>query len=400
MKKFAKVNNHNVSQFFTGVVEDRLDPLKLNRVRVRIHGIHSEDKTLIPTEHLPWAFVLSPTTSASVSGVGESDLGLVEGSWVLGIFQDGDSKQKPIVLGSFFGIPEEPSRIEEGFFDPRTEEELEKYPRKPEEFLNGVPWAYNFPKVSAPLGNEISENDLNRLSRNEFVSESIISKKNESRTKNVETALGLGGIWDEPNSRYNASYPFNHVFESESGHLREVDDTPGAERLHTVHRSMTSEEIAPDGPKVTRVVKNNYEIVFGDNFINVKGVSNITTEGNFNLLSKGSIHIESKTNLALYVHENVDIRVDGDMILNVKGGDLDINVEDGDLVVNAQNVSLDVQQNLVARVGGDSEIHTEGNLDLLTDGDVFHKVGGNYDLHVDGYVDIRGNPIKLNPDKA
>ena len=33
-------------------------------------------------------------------------------------------------------------------------------------------------------------------------------------------------------SPYAAVYPFNHVYESESGHLIEVDDTPTKERLH------------------------------------------------------------------------------------------------------------------------------------------------------------------------
>jgi hypothetical protein len=375
-------------------------------VRVRIHGIHSDDKTKIPTNHLPWASVLQSPYSASVSGVGESNIGLVEGSWVMGIFQDGDSKQKPIILGSFFGIPEERANIQTGFYDPRTPDELKKYPRKPEEedanFDSGEDAsARNYPKVSTEFGNDLNENDLNRLARNEFIEEnSIIGKKNKKRDKGVSTALGMGGKWDEPNSRYNAVYPFNHVTESESGHVFEVDDTPGAERLHSYHRSGTFHEIAPDGSNVTRIVKNNYEIVLEDNFVHIKGVSNITTDGNFNILSSGSIHIESKKNLALYIHENVDVRVDGNMILNVKGGDLDINVEKGDLVINAQNISANVSENLVAQVGGSTEIHTAGNLDLLTDGNVFHSVGGNYDLHVAGYVDIRGNPIKLNPDKS
>ena len=34
---------------FYGVVEDRHDPMKIGRVRVRIHGIHNADKTQIAT---------------------------------------------------------------------------------------------------------------------------------------------------------------------------------------------------------------------------------------------------------------------------------------------------------------------------------------------------------------
>ena len=41
--------------WFQGVVEDRLDPRKLGRVRVRILGLHTEEKDKIPTSDLPWA---------------------------------------------------------------------------------------------------------------------------------------------------------------------------------------------------------------------------------------------------------------------------------------------------------------------------------------------------------
>ena len=37
---------------FYGVVEDRHDPLKIGRVRVRIHGYHTHDKQMISTPDL------------------------------------------------------------------------------------------------------------------------------------------------------------------------------------------------------------------------------------------------------------------------------------------------------------------------------------------------------------
>tara|TARA_A100001011_G_scaffold313240_1_gene331016 strand:+ start:45 stop:266 length:222 start_codon:yes stop_codon:yes gene_type:complete len=58
------------SNFFTGVVEDRNDPLQVGRVRVRIYGLHTDDKSLIGTPDLPWCDVLMPTSTASLSGLG------------------------------------------------------------------------------------------------------------------------------------------------------------------------------------------------------------------------------------------------------------------------------------------------------------------------------------------
>jgi hypothetical protein len=95
---------------WTGCVEDRNDPLKLGRYRVRILGAHNErtnTKTGQPIADLPWAHCSLPVTSASVGGVSETP-NLVEGTWVHGYFQDGKNSQIPIILGTLPGLPQEP----------------------------------------------------------------------------------------------------------------------------------------------------------------------------------------------------------------------------------------------------------------------------------------------------
>lgn len=88
------------SKFYIGVVEDRFDPLKLGRCKVRVFGIHSESKELLPTKDLPWCLPISPITSASISGIGISPLGPIEGTWVILIFLDGDDMQQPAMFGT------------------------------------------------------------------------------------------------------------------------------------------------------------------------------------------------------------------------------------------------------------------------------------------------------------
>ena len=48
--------------FYHGVVEDRNDPLKIGRVRVRVHTLHTDDKQFIATPDLPWSHVVMPAT--------------------------------------------------------------------------------------------------------------------------------------------------------------------------------------------------------------------------------------------------------------------------------------------------------------------------------------------------
>ena len=86
--------------WFTGVIEDRNDPEYLGRVRVRCFGFHTSDNNLLATADLPWAHCLLPTTSAGISGLGQSPSALVNGSVVLGYFRDGadDGQGKDVLF--------------------------------------------------------------------------------------------------------------------------------------------------------------------------------------------------------------------------------------------------------------------------------------------------------------
>ena len=67
------------SNWWVGVIEDRKDPDKMGRCKVRIFGFHPPDKGILSTEDLPWAMMMTPATSASISGVGISPVGILEG---------------------------------------------------------------------------------------------------------------------------------------------------------------------------------------------------------------------------------------------------------------------------------------------------------------------------------
>ena len=399
--------------WFQGVVEDRRDPLKLGRVRVRCLGIHTEEKSQINTTSLPWAHVLMPVTSASISGIGQSPTGLVEGTWVLGFFRDGDACQEPVIIGSLPGIPEEKARTDRGFYDPRTKE-LTEDPRKIEKRLYGFggtgetfedePQAYNFPRVTHPFGCELNEPDTNRLARNDGALDSIIQHKLDTRDLNVKTALGAGGTWSEPPSAYSTQYPYNHVRETESGHIEEYDDTPGCERTHRWHRTGTSEEVGPKGDRVQRVVRDNYEIILRDDYIHICGKANVTVKGNINLYTQSNLNIQVDKESLVYVKGDADVKVDGDVQLTV-GGDVDAKVS-GDVALEVEgNASAKVAKTLVANVGehteietqGDAKIYTHGDANIKTDGDVEHIVGGTYKVQSGGNMTFVAPRIDWNP---
>jgi len=107
--------------WWIGVVESRADPLSIGRVRVRVYGYHTEDKTKLPTIDLPWAYCIQPTNSASAGGIGSSPTGPIEGTWVVGFWRDPDFFQEPMVFGTLPGISP-PNAVPQGespyTFDP------------------------------------------------------------------------------------------------------------------------------------------------------------------------------------------------------------------------------------------------------------------------------------------
>ena len=99
-------------------------------------------------------------------------------------------------------------------------------------------------------------------------------------------------LFQEPGNPFAAEYPHNKVLFTESGHIQEFDDTPNAERIHTYHRTGTFEEIHPDGTKVIKVVKNNYELILGDDSIYVKGTMNLVVDADVNVKIAGKVNID------------------------------------------------------------------------------------------------------------
>lgn len=92
-------------RWFIGVVEDRNDPLKLGRVRVRIHNVHSEMLSRVSTAELPWSSILNSPNSASSNKIGVSPTGIIVGSTVVGFFMDGKDGNHPVIMGTLAGIP-------------------------------------------------------------------------------------------------------------------------------------------------------------------------------------------------------------------------------------------------------------------------------------------------------
>lgn len=304
MENFTNRLGQDNFVWWIGVVEDRQDPLKMGRCRVRIFGIHSPNDQLISKDSLPWAQPLLPINGSLTTGTAQ------EGDYVFGFFFDGSSCQAPCMVGVIPGIPQNFVNGVETFADRRTAEELASSPKKP--VISNSSWTEGTAKRNPSV---LGEPTTSRLSRNVKISETLIGYRKTTLDENVPIAGG--STWSEPTTEYDSKNPYNRVLETESGHLLEFDDTSGKERVNLTHRKGSFVEFHSDGSKVTKIIGNNYEIFLQNNNIHVKGDCNITVDGNANIKAS-EILIEGNTT------------IDGD--LNVTGtvtGDVDVVTGDG-----------------------------------------------------------------------
>ena len=360
--------------WWQGVVEDRYDPLKLGRCRVRILGYHTNNKQEsvgIPTADLPWANVSQPITSAAMSGIGTTPTGVVEGTWVFGFFRDGHNAQDPVIMGTFGGIPEDKCTPGLGFNDPAG-----KYPLQQnlnESDTNRL--ARGSGKLPVPL--PITDSDkLKDHIKYPPTAEDARSLVNKRKTRQKDTPRAKAGdigttidntdnydlyikdLWNEPNPRYggvydsgttyldtvkmSSQYPRNHVRVSESGHVEEWDDTPSAERLHKYHKTGTFEEIQPDGTKITKIVGNEYEITLKDKKVLISGTCDVTINGDCRMLYKKDLvqevegdyhlHVWGDTRTKIHGNSATEILADRKTVIGKEGAGND------DLVVNLQQM--------------------------------------------------------------
>ena len=265
-----------------------------------------------------------------------------------------------MVTGVLPGYAIEQSKNTQGFFDP-----------------NGI-----YPKYT-------QEPDTNRLAVNNTDNPHLsIALRRATRVTGVVTAdfdlttAADGSImeasdadtWDQPEIPYAAVYPFNKVYESESGHIIEIDDTQENERLYTTHRTGTSQEIDKDGNQVNIIKGDHYNIVSGKRQAEIKGNADITIGG------RHKIYINKDG--ALNNHYDIHVGANANINVMVETGNINLVTTQGKVNVNA---------------GGDYNVKVGGNYTLSVAGNKSETIEGSKTSNTTGAVIHRGSTIDLNP---
>jgi len=168
--------------------------------------------------------------------------------------------------------------------------------------------------------------------------------------------------WREPDpeSLYKARYPYNHVHQTESGHIIEMDDTPGAERLHRYHRAGTFEEIGSLGQRITKVANEDYNIILNNDYHRILGSRYESIQGKLDIFSaRGYFH-----------------KTKGAMSLVAEGS---ASIEGDDVSINAGNISLDATGGTLTLKASKFEriVQSSENTDTVL-GNATQKIVGTY----------------------
>lgn len=195
------------------------------------------------------------------------------------------------------------------------------------------------PNSRYPIPGLIKEPDTNRLARNQGIAQTVVAEKKSTRKRFIDIANSqplntrvelksnkpdktrvntAPEKWDQPIPPYSARYPYNHVYQSESGHILEFDDTPDNERVHLYHRAGTFIEIDSNGTEVHKIIGDGYQIFARDNNVVISGNCNITVEGSANLYVKNNAELQVDGDTHLVCKNDVEAEVHGHMHLDIR----------------------------------------------------------------------------------
>ena len=184
---------------------------------------------------------------------------------------------------------------------------------------------------------------------------------NRAATGQKTNEISMGG--GDPNAPIDIStvrasvYPYNQVQETAAGHIIEIDDTVGSERVMIKHTSGAGVECRADGSVIISSLQNTIQVTGGN--------QSVIVEGNGSLVYKG----------------NLDLRVSGDMNLSV-GGDFNVEVAGEKVETLKHSSTTTIVQDEITTVKGSSTKHIEDNETKDVRGSITHNVENDFTFNV------------------
>lgn len=269
------------------------------------------------------------------------------------------------------------------------------------------------PSANYPTKDYTGQSETNKLARGD-VRGTVVQLKNATRMLGAK--LPGGSAWDQPESPFRGEYPYNKVTQTEGGHVIEIDDTPGAERLHLFHKSGTFVEIDVNGSVVMRTVGSKYEIIDRNGKVSITGSADISVNGACNIFVGNDANIEVEGDTNLTCHNDITAQAGGK--LNLTAAE-ELNIASSNVNIEAYNV-MNVKSNVSLRLSTTQELSLKSNTNVMVEAtnlyqkskDSFHQTtsslhekigssrfsqaGGSINFKASGMMNADATKLNLN----
>jgi len=242
----------------------------------------------------------------------------------------------------------------------------------------------------------VNEVDTNRLAVNDATKQHPVVNLKRQR---IDDLVG------EPETQYASKYPYNHVKETESGHIVEFDDTPGHERIHEYHRSGTFYEVHPDGTKVTKIIGDDYEIVHQNKKLRVRGNIEVYCDGDADLYVRGSLTGQVDENIDLHAGKNINIHAGKNMRFYANDS-IEFTAQKeltatsvAKMTLQSQaDMNINAEGNYLTNIKGLSKITSDGYISIKSPSSIMINGNSTIDILGGGAMNLKGSSIDLNDD--
>jgi len=231
-------------------------------------------------------------------------------------------------------------------------------------------------KPEDPTGQFPADNHLNK--------ENINTQARGETRNSLKWAASSEGVSQHVNKRYISSiYPYNQVSRSITGHIIEVDDTPGNERMLIKHADGAGIELCVDGGMHISALGNKVEVTGGDQHITIVGDAKIVYQGNVDMKVGGEFNIECNE-FNLDVKNNKTEKIGGAEIKEIFKGATNYIV--GSVTNFITNQKTDT-------VLGGHQYNVKGNVDYNINGNVGFYSSGEMNVTSEDYINLASDNV-------
>ena len=200
--------------------------------------------------------------------------------------------------------------------------------------------------------------EVNKLSTGD-VNGTIVQTKNNERI--IGCRLPDNETFDQPEIPYAAEYPFNRVIQTESGHIIEMDDTPGSERLSIHHANGTFIELDQTGSIVERTKGSQYRFVDKNDHLSIEGERRVSVSGSMQVYCAANVNLEVEGDVNLKCFNDITAEAAGTLNLSATE---EINLNSANINIQSTNFT-NLKTDGSAFISAKDSIHNKCNSSMF-----------------------------------